>query len=279
MFEHVVVGVRGEHSGRDASALAEKLVSPHGTLTLLHVDLVASKPAPDSGAARDADKRRHALERLAALAAEVPHGAELACTEARSVRRGLHEFVRCHNADLLVIGTTHFDAAARDLSTDDTREVLEDAPCATAVVPAGYRELRPAIQTIGVAYDGSAESEQALARARALAAERHAELSMFEVVGGAALHVRDAWDVRGTEIDEQVLRARQRIPALGELEADASSGDTVEELSRYGATVDLLVIGSHKYRPIDRLLGPTTAQQLADATYSPPLVLAPDGMR
>jgi hypothetical protein len=36
--------------------------------------------------------------------------------------------------------------------------------------------------------------------------------------------------------------------------ADASFDDVVDDLRRYGQPVDLLVIGSHKYGPIDRVL-------------------------
>jgi nucleotide-binding universal stress UspA family protein len=75
------------------------------------------------------------------------------------------------------------------------------------------------------------------------------------------------------EDEEHVEEARQRLAALGGLKAEAASGDSVEELVGYGQSVDLLVIGSHKYRPIDHLLQQSTAQQLADVASSPLLVL------
>jgi nucleotide-binding universal stress UspA family protein len=48
----------------------------------------------------------------------------------------------------------------------------------------------------------------------------------------------------------------------------------VPELRRVAQSVDLLVIGSHKYRPIERALEDSTSQQLADEPSSPLLVLA-----
>ena len=48
--------------------------------------------------------------------------------------------------------------------------------------------------------------------------------------------------------------ARGRIAALGGVHADASFDDVVDDLRQYGQSVDLLVIGSHKYGPIDRVL-------------------------
>ena len=51
-------------------------------------DVVASKPAPDSGAVRDAARRRYACERLAPLSSEFSVDAPAECVEARSrVRR------------------------------------------------------------------------------------------------------------------------------------------------------------------------------------------------
>jgi nucleotide-binding universal stress UspA family protein len=271
MFENVVVGIRDDGAAaRDAIALSRELVSRQGELTLLHVYVVASKPAPDSGAVGDAAKRRHALERLTALAAELELDAQVACVEARSVRRGLHEFALRQQADLLVVGASHYDEVARDLIADDRRVVLEDAPCAVAVTPVGYSARAGELRRIGVAYDGSRQSERALSLARRLAAERHAELSAFEAV--RASPTRDPWNT-AAEFAEPVTRARRRIAALGGLEADAGFGDPVEELTRYGRSVDLLVIGSHSYRPIDRLVEMSTSQRLADEAPSPLLVL------
>ena len=269
MFERMVVGVRGEESGRDATALARVLASAAGEVTLLHV-YVASKPAPDSGVAADAARRQYAIERLTKLAAETSVAAEVSWVEARSVRRGLHEFALRERADLLVIGASHYDEAARELVADDTRVVLEDAPCAVAVAPVGYSAHAGELRRIGVAYDGSPESEQALSLARQLAAERRAQLSAFEAV--EASPARDPWDV-AAEFAEPVTRARERIAALGGLEANAGFGDPVEELTRFGSSVDLLVIGSHSYRPTDRLEEMSTSQRLAGEAPSPLLVL------
>ncbi|MGB0098522.1 MAG: hypothetical protein WBP81_39025 [Solirubrobacteraceae bacterium] len=68
--------------------------------------------------------------------------------------------------------------------------------------------------------------------------------------------------------------ARRRIAALGGVYADASFDDVVDDLRRYGQSVDLLVIGSHKYGPIDRVLEESISQLLADEPSSALLVLA-----
>jgi hypothetical protein len=57
------------------------------------------------------------------------------------------------------------------------------------------------------------------------------------------------------EIDEDVEKARRRIAALGDVEPHAEfADDAVEGLRRYPESVDLLVLGAHRYRPPERLL-------------------------
>lgn len=63
MFSSVVVGVKELEAGRDAPCLAGALTSANGNLTLAHVQVVAPKRAPDSGAVGAAARRHGALER------------------------------------------------------------------------------------------------------------------------------------------------------------------------------------------------------------------------
>ena len=269
----VLTGVLDDQTDRNVIALAQELVSPQGKFMLLHVHLVTAKPAPDSGSLADMAKCRQALQRLAALADELSVDAEVRCVEAHSPRRGLHEFASRRGADLLVVGASRGDENDRTFIGDDTRKVLEDAPCAVAVAPPDFAARAGAIKRIGVGFDGSAQSERAVALARRLAAERRAEFSAFEAVP-APVYARDPWNAEG-EVEARVEAARRRVAALGHLEPKAGSGDPVHELARYGQSVDLLVIGGHDYRPIDRFLEQATAQRLADDVSTPLIVLPP----
>ena len=120
MFRNTVVGVSDDRAGRDAIALARTLRGGENEVTLLHVQLVVGRPAPDSGAVMNAAKRRTTLERLTRLADECTINARVACIEAGSVRDGLHEFARRHNADLLVVSASHLDAALAATSSVTT---------------------------------------------------------------------------------------------------------------------------------------------------------------
>jgi nucleotide-binding universal stress UspA family protein len=278
MFDNVIVGVEDYDAGREAVGLATRLASGQRPLAFAYVELVALTPPDSAGASESADCRR-AMERLASLADD----AEVVCVQARSVASGLRELGVSRRADLLVIGASRSDEYDRAFVGDDTREVLRHAPCAVAVAPMGFAIRPPIMHKIGVAYDGSSESEQALALARRLARERGAELSAFHAVPepiyterrttGARL-VNDPWSVQA-EIDEAVEKARSQIAQLGDVEPNATSGDAAKELARYAASVDLLIIGSHKYRPLEAWMSvQSTAQQLADSAPCPLLVLS-----
>jgi nucleotide-binding universal stress UspA family protein len=242
MFDKVVVGVDDHQAGRDALELATRLVSPNRTLMLVHVQMLAFATPPDADPhrARDLAERGRALERLAALRDEAHVDAELLCVDARSVAAGLHETVH-RRGDLLAIGASRRDDYDRTFIGDDTREVLKNPPSAVAVAPASYATRPHLLRKIGVAYDGSSGSEQALAVARELARDRHAELSAFEAVA-EPIRVRDPWNPE-VEIGERVAEARERLASLSDVDPHAAAGDAAEELTGYAASVDLLVLG------------------------------------
>jgi nucleotide-binding universal stress UspA family protein len=234
-----------------------------------------NKSASDAALAHRRPERERTLEWLTALRDESRADAQVACVEAASVARGLHELVASRHLDLLVIGSSGRDQFGGVFGGDDTRETLEEAPCVVAVAPAGYATYQPvALTKVGVAYDGSAGSARALAMARSLAAEHGSKLSAFQAVG-APHYVHDRWAVQ-TELNDAVKDSRERVTELGQVEPHAEFGDAVEELTRFGASVDLLVVGSHKHRPIDHLaMRRTTAQRLAADAPCPLLVLGP----
>jgi nucleotide-binding universal stress UspA family protein len=282
MFDNVIVGVDDEDAGRDAVGLATRLASGKRPLALAYVEVVALTPPDSAGTSQSADCRR-AMQRLASLAAAAGIDAEVSCAQARSVASGLHALGISRRADLLVIGASRRDEFDRALVGDGTRDVMRHAPCAVAVAPKGFATRPPVMRKIGVAYDGSPESEQALALARRLAREQGAELSAFHAVPepdyaerrptGARL-VNDPWSAQA-EIDEAVEQARSQIAQLGDVEPHATSGDAATELARYGASVDLLIIGSHDDTPLEAWMSvQTTAQRLADSPPCPLVVLA-----
>ena len=130
------------------------------------------------------------------------------------------------------------------------------------------------MREIGVAYNGTEESEHALEIARRLAVATGARLSAFEAVAVGS-GSSDQLVVSGVAVDELVSEARNRIAVLGGVEAHAACGDAAAELALYSASLDLLIVGSRGYGRVGRLLHGSTSRQLARMARCPLLVCRP----
>jgi nucleotide-binding universal stress UspA family protein len=272
MFKRIVVGVDGRAGGRDAVALAKLLVAPGGELTLAHVVPGDANAYRGAGAAYEAPEAERAEALLETVREETGIEAHLRWRGSSSVGRGLHELCELIRADLVAVGSSRRGLLGRVLIGDDTGAALNGASCSIAIAPTNYSQQRGAMREIGVGYDGSPESEHALAVARMLARASGARLSALEAVSLPS----DAFLGPGA-VDNTPRRlledARERILALGDVEARAAYGQPAEELALYSASLDLLIVGSRGYGPIGRLIHGSTSQQLAHSARCPLLVL------
>ena len=270
----MVVGVDRHAGGRDAIALAKELLEQGGQLTLAHVYSGDEHMWLASSTEHDVAKRERIVELLGTASKEAGvQQAALRWREASSPGRGLHELCEVVNADLLVVGSSRRGLLDRVLLGDDTHAALNGAPCAIAVAPTGYVGHSRTIREVGVAYDGSPESEHALAVARTLAAEHEAKLSALEVVSLPAYALVGGGAPVADAINRLVEDARARIAGLGGVEPHAVYGIPMEELSLYSGSIALLVVGSRGYGPIGRLMHGSTSQRLARTARCPLLVL------
>lgn len=273
-FRNVVVGVDERQGGRDAVALAEKLVAADGSTTCVRVlvrnPLIGRGSGPGldilDGDRLEAD---HSLNRAS------DHD-QVRCVDAWSVGRGLHEAVDAERADLLVIGSCRRGLLGRVMIGDETSDALNGAGCAVAVAPFGYADAQATIGEIGVAYDGSPDSAGALAVARELAHEHDARLSAFQAVAVPAYLSVPGVGTLAQSLPGMVDEARARIAALGDVEPHAAYGVAAEELAVYSASLGLLVIGSRGYGPVARFVHGSTSRQLARTARCPLLVLTRD---
>ncbi len=270
-----IVGVNGRPAGRDAIALARLLVAPDGSLSLAHVHAGDLRPSRTSRVPLGGVAGDESLTLLEAERATSGVEAELLSVAASSVGRGLHELAREHDADVLVVGSCARGVSGRVLLGNDTRAALSGAPCAVAVAPLGFAGEAHAIETIGVGYDGSPESERALALARGLATAHGATLRAREVVrmptSPLAGFAAETWN---DELEELLhAGATEQLMAVPGVEAEAVLGLPAEELAAFGGEVDLLVVGSRGYGPARRLMFGSTAAHLCDRAPCPLLVL------
>jgi nucleotide-binding universal stress UspA family protein len=273
MFQSVIVGVDEHQGGSDAIALAAALVEPDGELTLAYVYLGDPARTRGSSPAFEATERKRALELLEAAREHAGVSARLACTPSPSVGRGLHELAETHSADLLIIGSCRRGLIGRVLVGDDTHAALNGAPCAVAVAPSGYARKAPTMDAVGVGYDGSSESEYALAVARRLASRYGARVAAFRAISLAAYLFSESSQLVDESIPTFIEEARGQLAELGDVEPHAAYGSVVEELALFSASIDLLLVGSREYGPIGRLVHSSTSQELARVARCPLLVL------
>ncbi|HEX5225864.1 MAG TPA: universal stress protein [Solirubrobacteraceae bacterium] len=273
MFENILVGVDGTTGGRDAIAFAQRLAGPDARITLVYVrggaNVLRSAGGRGAGLAEDESRALLARERDTA-----EMGAELASVEASSPGAGLHAEAERRAADLIVVGSSARGLIGRAMLGDDTRGALNGAPCAVAIACRGYDEHPFPVARIGVAYNGSPESERALAAAGRIASETRAEVIALEVVGvPPTAYVGLAAAAYGAAVDRMVGEAKERMAALEGASGRVAYGVPGEELAAFSAEVDLLVVGSRSYGPLRRLVLGSTSDYLERHARSSLLVL------
>jgi nucleotide-binding universal stress UspA family protein len=278
MFENVLVGVDGRPGARDAIALARSLVQPGGELTFARIYSGGYAPSHIITPGLVREDLLQAEDELAAELAASGVEAGLLVRQAPSPGQGLHELAEERGSDLLVLGSCRRGFFGRVMLGDDTRAALNGAPCAIALAPAGYAEHRGPFATIGVAHDGSPESDAALQAARALAARIGASVRALRVVSWPTYMYTGIIPPVGESVDELIRAADAEVQALPGVDARAEYGIPGEELARFSGEVDLLILGSRNYGPLHRMMVGSTSRHLQRHARGPLLIL-PRGSR
>ncbi len=283
MFTKIVVGVDGSEQGHDALALAGAV----GRMTAADVVIGHAFPRDplDGRTVLGIAGRplRDAAEEL--LATEARHGPEGARTTAVadiSPAHALHRLAEAEHADLLVVGSSRRGAIGRVLLGDVARQTIHHAPCAVALAPRGYAAGDHAIRTIGVGFDGSAESLLALDVAAALARTGEGSLHLLAAIAPPfqgpseypypyAVDWSEYYVHATAQATEMLDRAVERldVPATAEVREDMP----VVALRDLSKRCDLLVLGSRHWGTLSRLLLGSTADALTWRTDCPLLVV------
>ncbi len=267
MFKNVLVGVDGSANGRDAIAIATRLRDPDGKLTLAHVHAGELHPLHAFTPGLLARESQDSIKLLQDERDAAEVDAEMVSVVASSAGGGLLAQAEEQGADLLVVGSCGRGGLGRAMIGDDTRAALNGSPCAVAIAARGYAaraggEGSP-IAKVGVAYNGSPESETALAKARELAAPTGASMHALEVVSIPSYAFTGlVTPPLGDSIEAMLSEARERMGQLAGVEGDAVYGLAGEELAAFSDGLDILVVGSRSYGPVRRLVLGSTSNYL-----------------
>lgn len=278
MFDNVLIGIDGRQGGHDAIALARQLASPSAKICLAHVYGFGIE---GRGATEALPLEREASMRLLADEQDAARiAADLVSSDLLPPARGLHELAEHRAADLLVVGSSRHALLGRVLMGDDARASLDGAPCAVAIAPRGYADSPDRLLEVGVGYDGSPESEYAIAAARELGRRHGARIRAISVV--SLQDVRDDKPIPADwpEAAERMVGERlDRLSELAGIEGEAVYGGPREELSHFSGEVDLLIVGSRGYGPWKRMLHGSVSRYLVRHAACPLLVLARSASR
>ena len=264
MHRSVIVGVDGRDGGRDAIALASALTAERPLL----VGVLPEERARLRGSLHggDAELGAAAWRAIAACRDEAGLSAPIAFVHDTSPARALHRLAVDRDADLLVIGATHRGPVGRAPGGDVPGAVLDDAPCAVAVAPPGYRRGDRRPMSIGVAFDATPEAEAALRVAAKLVGRTGGRLVLHRVLPEDA--PAEEREMAGDEA-EAALRATGVRGAVR-----TATGDPAGVLAARSALDDLLVTGSCARGRLRHVaVGGTSARLLREAAC--PVVVAP----
>lgn len=164
------------------------------------------------------------------------------------------------------------------------RSLLHGAPCPVALAPRGFSR-RPApdrVRVVGVAFDGSPESELALAEAIVLARALDARVRLVGVAHASELFPDPAWLGLGDKRYANALHERRRhelergsttVPEPLRASSALVIGEPAHALRREAERgMGLLVVGSRGYGPLRQVLLGSVAADLLHAAPCPVIV-------
>ena len=274
----LIVGLDGREHDADALALAGSLqASLGGRLLLAHV----VPPAPPGKGMIECERleRQQGRELLIRASAKLRDGADTELVEPCPADRGLSWLAAKRGAGMLVLGSCHRGAVGRIVPGGTASHLLACAPCAIAVAPVGYADQpRASISELGVAYDGTSESDLALAAAAGAASRLTVPLRLYHAMHEISNDT--AWDKFRTHMQDYargILDAGlKQLPPGVDATSTVLEGDVAATIVKAAATddVDLLFVGSRGYGPMrEALLGGVAGALLHSARC--PLVIVP----
>ena len=277
MFQQALVGVDGAVTGRDAIALAARLIEPGGELTLMHVHPGLQTVSHTLTPALEEADRVQIEQMLEKVRADAGVEAGIAIVQGPSPGQVLHEQAEARGSDLIVLASSRRGVLGRAVLGDDTRAALNGAPCAVAIAPVGYGERSGAFETVGVGYDASPESEAALSAAKELAARSGAIVSALRIVPPPSYWYAGFIPPVLLDLDDVVARREREMQELEGVQGHAGYGLPGEELAAFSRGLDLLIVGSRSYGPVRRLIHGSTSNYLLRHARSPVLILPRSG--
>jgi nucleotide-binding universal stress UspA family protein len=276
----IVVGYDGRREGRDALALAAALAPVLGEALLV----VSVYPWPETSFGLTAEELHAAGERTAAEGVgELPDGLDATpvAVPGRSAAEGVYRLLESEHPSIVVVGSSHRGPLGSVLAGRVASRLLTASPCPVAVAPRGLAMREPPVlREIGVGFDDTPESWNAVQRAAAIGVAAGAMLRIIHALQPvvAPPMAPDQSERLTQELRMRRQRALRRAAASVSKELHAETtmlvGDPVRVLEREaGEGLDLLVLGSRGYGPVRRVLLGGVSDSVVRRSPCPVLVI------
>ena len=286
MSSPIIVGLALREDDAAPLDLAQTLSGLDASPLVLAHAIRPDLPGPIPIAEYQTIVHRERAQKLAEVAARLPRDLHVSTRVTDgSPSHVIQSLVSEYGAVATVVGSTSHGAVGRVLAGNTAAGLLHDTACPVAVAPRGYRA--GAIATIGVAYDASPESENALTAAVGIALETGAAIRVLTVLepphlmplyGSPGFMTMPDYEQRRREAAQATTdRALGSIPHGVSATAAVIDGAVVEALATSSTEFDLLVCGSRGYGPVHAVASGSVARGLSHRAPCP-LVIVPRGV-
>jgi nucleotide-binding universal stress UspA family protein len=287
----ILVGVDDSERSLDAIAFARQVAAASGGSVLVaNVFPYDDRPSRfgnlDYRQILEAEAQTLVGTLSAELAALGEDRVRTAVVARHSPAHGLTDLADAERPDLIVVGSSHVGMVGRVMPGSTGERLLHGACCPVAIVPKDYRTSTPMLRTIGVAYNGSAESAVALHAGIEIARAAQAGLRVIRVLDAIAYStpaMLGGPSYISLQADLEASSRKELDAAVAQLPSDIDgrgiflTGEPSRELADQTATLDLLVTGSRGYGPLRAVVtGGVTGRLLRDAAC--PVVVLPRGV-
>ena len=267
----IIVGVDGTNRGDDALAFARLVAETTGAMLIL---------THAYGPGETRAQARATLVARESAAGDVQ--VELMPFADSSPARALERVASMRHARLVVVGSSRRARLGRIVPGSTGVQLLQEAPCAIAVVPHDWQPPTEApLRRIGCAFDGSPEAQNALEAAVALARATDGELDVMRAFwspplsGPQALAVAADLEIRA---GIGLGRAVQSLPADVHPRARLLLNDPADALVARSHDLDVLVMGSRGHGPVRAVWAGSVSARVTREAWCP-VIVVPRGVR
>ncbi|MDA0165011.1 universal stress protein [Solirubrobacter ginsenosidimutans] len=284
----ILIGVEASERSEDAIAFGRRLADVVGA----HVIVVNAYPYSDlSSRASNAAYREALRDDALEIARRMRDQLERINDDDTQIRvaadpsppRALHRMAHAEQASLVIVGSSHTGRAGRVLPGSTAERLLHGSPCAVAVVPQDYRKhADQPIRRVGVAYNNTDEARAAVTAAASLARALGAELEIIGIVSteyftssglmGAAGIASLRSDIE-RHVQESLDEVAAGVPADIVTHTRCATGGPEELLTVQTETLEVLVMGSRGYGPLQAVLTGGISGRLVRTSHCPVIVV------